>query len=188
MNKTSEPQDKEAILMKLAESAKSMPLIPEHGVADTLHVGIEDMPWVVLGNGAEIQLLHVDLAQGLWITRNRMQPGVAVEKHYHTGSVFAVTQKGRWYYKETPDQINSPGSYLFEPPMSVHSLMVPEDQDGPTEVWFAVYGANINLDDNNQVTSIVDANAVLQGYRTYCDALGLGYDKLIVVGENLTDD
>jgi|GEM_PF-68783 len=183
MNETLSSKPPEAA----AHQEKSSPLIPEHGVADTLHVGVEDLPWVDLGNGAEVQLLHVDLAQGLWITRNRMQPGVAVEKHYHTGIVYAVTQKGRWWYKETPNQINSAGSYLFEPAMSVHSLIVPEDQEGPTEVWFAVYGANINLDDENNVTSIVDANAVLQGYRAYCEAMNLNYEKLIVVGENLSE-
>jgi len=132
-------------------------------------------------------LLHVDLAQGLWITRNRMQPGVEVEKHYHTGIVYAVTQKGRWWYKETPEQVNSAGSYLFEPAMSVHSLMVPKDQEGPTEVWFAVYGANINLDEDNNITSIVDANTVLQAYRAYCASMKINCEKLIVVGENLSE-
>ena len=49
--------------------------------------------------------------------------------------------------------------------------------------WFAIYGANINLDAEGNVTSIIDAKAALDLYRDYCGAMGLDCSKLIVHGE-----
>jgi 2,4'-dihydroxyacetophenone dioxygenase len=159
------------------------PIIPAHGMTEALHLGMDDLPWIDPGNNSEVQLLHVDLVQGLWISRVRMQPGCEVVPHYHTGSVFAVTLQGSWYYKEYPEHVNRPGSYLFEPAGSRHTLMVPAEQKEPTIAWFAIYGANINLDAEGKVTSVVDAFAMLEGYRLLCRMQGVSADKVIVVGE-----
>ena len=128
-------------------------------------------------------MLHIDLNQGLWITKTRMKPGTQVIRHYHTGLVYAVTLEGSWFYKESPNEVNTPGSYLFEPAGSVHTLMVPETQQDPTEVWFAIYGANINMDAEGNITAVLDAHSVLDGYVKYCDAMGEDCSKLIVNGE-----
>ncbi len=162
---------------------ENRPIIPTVGAADTLLLEENDMPWLMSPDGSQSQLLQVDLNQGLWVVKNRFMPGFAIDKHYHTGSVFAVTLKGEWYYKEYPDQVNKPGSYLFEPAGSVHTLMVPEKQEGPTEVWFAIYGANINMDADGNIISVIDAHAILDGYTKYCDAMGENCENLIVNGE-----
>lgn len=170
----------------LAEFAARMaakPIWPTVSDTQTLHVGPDDLPWAEAGDGSAIQLLHVDLNQGLWISNTRLPPGYKVIKHFHTGFVYAVTLQGRWFYAESPDAECKPGSYLFEPAGAVHTLMTPVDQEGDTIVWFAIYGANVNLDDEGKVASMVDARGVLELYRGYCDALGLDHSKLIVAGE-----
>jgi len=159
------------------------PIIPATSDQATQHVGIDDLPYAEAGDGSAIQLLHVDLAIGLWISKTRLPPGYRVPTHYHTGLVYAVTLQGSWYYEESPHEVNHPGSYLFEPAGSRHTLVTPKDQKGDTITWFAIYGANINLDDKNNVVSMVDARAALDLYRGYCDALGLDTKKLIVLGE-----
>jgi hypothetical protein len=161
----------------------SRPIIPATSALETLHLGDDDLPWMELGGGAGLQLLHIDLNQGLWISKTRLPPGYKVATHYHTGLVFAVTLKGSWHYVETPDAVNRPGSYLFEPAGSRHTLVTPADAEGDMVTWFAIYGANINLDDRGTVTSIVDARSALEIYRGYCQALGLDHSKLIVHGE-----
>jgi hypothetical protein len=88
--------------------------------------------------------------------------------------------------EDSPEQVNSEGSYLFEPAMSVHTLTVDASTTEPTEVWFAIYGANINLDKEGHVTAILDAATVLDVYRQGCAAQGLSCEATIVVGENLT--
>ena len=147
------------------------------------HIGIDDAPFVNVSETMAAQLLHVDLTQGLWVLRLRLQPGKVVETHRHTGSVFAVTERGRWFYREYPDVVNSPGSYLFEPAGSVHTLMTPKDQVGETVVWFAVNGANLNLDGNGNITSVLDAPTILSGYRALCKAQNLDSSRVIVHGE-----
>ena len=97
--------------------------------------------------------------------------------------MFAVTLQGSWHYLESPEAVNRPGSYLFEPAGSRHTLVTPESNTEDMITWFAIYGANINVDADGQVTSIVDAKAALDLYRGYCDAMDLDYSKLIIHGE-----
>lgn len=169
--------------MSAVEQPPKPPIIPLHAPTEAIHVGEHDVPFVETGDGSSMQLLQVDLCQGLWILKTRMPGGRRISKHYHTGSVFAVTLAGRWFYEEYPEYVNSPGSYLYEPSGSVHTLTTPDDQDGITEIWFAIYGANINIDNDGNVTSMVDAHSILAAYRGLCEAQGLSHDKVIVIGE-----
>lgn len=146
------------------------------------HIGIDDAPFVTVSDKVALQLLQVDLTQGLWVLRAKFQPGYEIETHRHTGPVFAVTEKGRWFYREYPDVVNTPGSYLFEPAGSVHTLTTPKDQLGETVVWFAIYGANINLDDKGNITSVLDAPTVLSVYRALCASQKLDASNVIVHG------
>ena len=143
----------------------------------------DDLPWVDLPDGSQLQVLHVDLNQNLWVVRNRFKPGFCIDTHYHTGPVFAVTHSGEWFYKEYPDKVNKPGSYLFEPAHSLHTLTVAEDAQEDAVVWFAVFGSNVNIDENGDVTSILDAKTLLKIYRALCEANGLSCDDVIVIGE-----
>ncbi|MDZ4371609.1 MAG: 2,4'-dihydroxyacetophenone dioxygenase family protein [Phenylobacterium sp.] len=141
-----------------------------------------DAPFVDLGDGSAMQLLQVDLAQGIWVVRLRFDPGYRVARHYHTGPVYAFTTRGAWWYLEYPDQINRAGSFLFEPAGSVHTLMVPDSQEGLTEVWFTIFGANVDIDATGAVTGITDAAAALGIYRAFCRRAGVSSDKVLVSG------
>lgn len=143
----------------------------------------EDLPHVSLPDGSTLQLLQVDLNQNLWIVRSKFKPGFSIDTHYHTGHVFAVTQSGEWFYKEYPDKINKAGSYLYEPAHSIHTLTVAENAKEEAVVWFAIFGSNVNIDDEGNVTSILDAKKILTVYRALCEAEGKNCDRVIVVGE-----
>lgn len=136
----------------------------------TIHRGQADLPFVDLGGGNRLQLLQVDLAAGIWIVRNRFDPGCAVQTHKHTGHVNAFTQSGSWHYRETPYQVNTAGSYLYEPAGSIHTLTVPATNDEITDVWFTIHGANLNLDEDGRVELVIDAHLVLRVYRKLCEA------------------
>ena len=69
--------------------------------------------------------------------------------------------------------MNTAGSFLYEPAGSVHTLTVPADNTEPTEVFFAIWGANLNLDADGNVESIIDAGGILQAYYMLCEAEGL---------------
>ena len=134
--------------------------------APTQLVRDEDLPWAEAPDGTAIKLQHVDLNSNLWISMTRLPPGARVVTHYHTGHVYAVTLQGRWFYEESPEEVSEAGSYLFEPAGSTHTLCTPADVEGDTVVWFAVFGANINLGEDGEVRSVVDAHAAREMYET----------------------
>jgi 2,4'-dihydroxyacetophenone dioxygenase len=134
-----------------------------------LHRGEADLPFVDLGDAGQLQLLQVDLANGVWIIRNLFAPGTTVQMHKHTGHVHAFTQTGRWHYLENPEAVNTAGSYLYEPAGSIHTLHVPEDNEGTTDVWFAIHGANLNLDASGAVEMVIDAGFMLEFYLALCE-------------------
>ena len=137
-----------------------------------LHRGENDLPFVPLGDGSELQLLQCDVEAGLWVIRSRFPAGYRVQTHKHTGEVYAFTIAGSWRYVEYP-QVNTAGSYLFEPAGSVHTLIVPEEVEGVTDVWFAIRGANLNLDADGNVEMVIDAGLIRDFYLGWCEQAGL---------------
>lgn len=147
-----------------------------------IHRAEADLPFVDLGDGTTLQVLQVDLATGVWVIRNQFAPNTTVPTHKHTGHVYAFTQTGRWHYLESPEAMNTAGSYLYEPAGSVHTLHVPADNDGPTDVWFAIHGANLNLDASGAVEMVIDAGLILTVYRDLCQQQhGLADPPVVVI-------
>lgn len=149
-----------------------------HGVPLALHRNSADLPFVRIADGAQLQLLQVDIDAGLWVIRTRLQPGVTLQRHKHTGEVFAFTVSGCWKYLEYPE-VNTAGSYLFEPAGSVHTLHVPASCEQPADMWFAIRGANLELDSEGRVENVVDAGAALEIYRQLCREAGHGDPDII---------
>ncbi len=143
------------------------------------HRAEHELPFVPYQEGVVFQLLQVNTETGLWVIRVRFEPGVTIQRHRHTGEVFAFTVSGSWRYLEFPD-INLPGSYLYEPAGAIHTLHVPASNKGITDVWFAIRGANLNLDASGNVEAVLDAATVLEIYRGQCKETGLAVP--IVIG------
>jgi hypothetical protein len=72
---------------------------------------------------------------------------------------------------------------LYEPAHSLHTLKVSDDNEGMTDVWFAIYGANVNLDEDGEVVGITDAQSILAAYRSRCETEGVSPAGVIVNGE-----
>jgi quercetin dioxygenase-like cupin family protein len=136
-------------------------------VPAALHRSESELPFVAYQEGVTFQLLQADVEAGQWVVRVRLQPGATIQRHKHTGEVFAFTIKGAWKYLEYPE-VNTAGSYLFEPAGSVHTLHALKSNDGVTDAWFAIRGANLNLNDNGDVESVLDAGAALEIYVARC--------------------
>jgi 2,4'-dihydroxyacetophenone dioxygenase len=143
-----------------------------------LHRGEKELPFVTYQEGVAFQLLQADIEGGLWVVRIRAQPGVTIQRHKHTGEVFAYTIAGSWKYLEYPE-INTAGSYLYEPAGSVHTLNILKSNSGITDVWFAIRGANLNLDDKGTVEAVIDAGAALEIYLAGCRAAGHPHPNVI---------
>jgi quercetin dioxygenase-like cupin family protein len=148
------------------------------GAPFSLHRAESELPFVPYQEGVVFQLLQVNTETGLWVIRVRFEPGVTIQRHRHTGEVFAFTVAGSWRYLEYPD-VNTAGSYLYEPSGAIHTLHVPATNKGVTDVWFAIRGANLNLDANGNVEAVLDAATVLQIYQAQCQERGLAAPRII---------
>jgi quercetin dioxygenase-like cupin family protein len=137
------------------------------------HAGESDLPWVDATGGIWLKVLRVDEARGIWVVRNRFEPGVRLQTHRHTGPVDGYTVSGRWHYLEY-DFYSGAGSYIREPAGSVHTLDVPGDNTEVTEVLFVMEGVNLNLADDGSVESVTDGKGTLAAYEAL--AISQGFD------------
>ena len=134
-----------------------------------VHIGADELPWAGIGDGSKMKVLQVKEREGLWIVQNIFQAGYEVQKHRHTGPVWGYTVSGAWKYKEY-DYVNRAGSFLYEPAGSIHTLQCIEDE---TDVWFHMYGSNLNLDADGNVESVIDGAGTLQAYYMLLEAEGI---------------
>lgn len=138
------------------------------------HLGDSDLPWVQSPNsdGVEIKVVTAKVKEGLWILRTRFPAGIELQTHKHTGQVHAFTLSGSWGYRES-EYLNTAGSFLYEPAGSVHTLYVPDSNTEVTDIWFAIWGANLNMDSNGEIVSVTDAESILASYLKGCAELGI---------------
>ena len=141
-----------------------------------VHVGADDLPFVDIGDGSKLKVLQVKEREGLWIVENIFMAGYVVPTHKHTGPVWGYTRSGAWKYKEY-DYVNRAGSFLYEPAHSVHTLEIVEDD---TQVWFHMYGSNLNLDEDGNVTSVFDGPTTLAAYYMLAEVQGFPKPNVLV--------
>ena len=60
-----------------------------------------------------------------------------------------------------------------------HSVATMPVEDN-TQVWFHMYGCNLNLDDDGNITSVSDGAGTLRGYLAMCEAQGLGVPDVVI--------
>src|SRR4051794_6452792 len=150
---------------------------------EALHVSTADVPTLrdYPATGIDVQLLAADVEGGFFTVRLIGRPGASVPTHLHTGAVHAFTLAGKWQYREYPDSPpNVAGSYLYEPAGSSHTLQIAPDAGGPTDIYFVIYGALVNSDENGAILGVLDARAALDAYRASPDAART--DARIIIG------
>jgi len=114
-----------------------------------LTLNIHKEPGIDVGHivpGMKLWPLFLDPDHGTYVLYARYAPGTRMPPHFHTGNVHFFTTKGTWNYVEYPEDVQTEGSYLYEPAATVHSLSVPEDAEVEMEGFMVVNGANVNFD------------------------------------------
>ncbi|MTE15795.1 2,4'-dihydroxyacetophenone dioxygenase family protein [Nocardia aurantiaca] len=127
-----------------------------------------------LGPGVHFKPLRLDLEAGVWVVLATFSPGSKVPLHYHTGVAEAYTLSGSWHYLEYPDQLQTAGSYLYEPAGSVHTFVCPETNTEDTTLFIRVEGANVNFSEDGGFHSILDAVTIRYLTHELAAAQGLG--------------
>jgi hypothetical protein len=91
-------------------------------------------------------------------------------------TVHGYTLRGSWRYLEH-DWVATPGTYIFEPPGEVHTLVV--DEDSETMVtFFVVESALIYVDDDGNQLGYDDVYTILEKARNYYREMGLNMAEL----------
>ena len=141
-----------------------------------LTINVNAMPLLTdaAGPGMHFQPLYLDPETGVWTVMATFAPGTSMPTYLHTGAVHAYTLKGSWIYREYADQVQTPGSYLYEPASSMHTLWVPDTNTEDTVVLFIVYGANVGFTDDGKFDSMLDAMTVQKLTEQWADAHGAG--------------
>lgn len=155
-------------------------------IPESFHAATDDLPWAdnwAGDPGIKLKLLMADIEGGRYAVRMLFAPGLQVATHKHSAEIHAYTFAGEWVYLEYPDSPpNRPGSYLFEPPGSTHTLKVSDTVEGYTDVMFIMYGAMIHLDDSGAILGITDAESVLREYAQLLAEQGKSMPRIGVGG------
>ncbi|MBL8321291.1 MAG: 2,4'-dihydroxyacetophenone dioxygenase family protein [Acinetobacter sp.] len=103
--------------------------------------------------GVHVSPCFLDPENGIWVLYARFEPETLLPRHFHTGTVHFLTTAGSWNYMEYPEDVQTAGSYLFEPAGSIHTFYTKEGTEG----FMVVQGANVNLNADDSLMFIMDA-------------------------------
>jgi len=130
--------------------------------------------WVPNGDRIWSRPLCYNTSQGYWVHLSRYRrPGV-ITRHRHPGPVHGFVLKGRWHYLEH-DWMAEAGSYVYEPPGDIHTLVVPEGVEEAITLFHNT-SCIINCDPAGNVTGFVDVFTRIELARKHFEAVGLGAD------------
>jgi 2,4'-dihydroxyacetophenone dioxygenase len=122
-------------------------------------------------DGVSLTPLFLDRENGVWVLYGKFAPGTVLPTHFHTGTVHFFKTKGRWNYREYPEDPQISGSYLYEPGGSIHTFMVPADAAEDAEGFMVVNGANVNFVDGSY-QNITDAGSLEDMFLAFAKATG----------------
>ncbi len=131
----------------------------------------EALPWVPQGERVWFKPLRFDLANGRWVNLLKVTGGGRVNRHRHAGGqVLGYCIQGSWRYLER-EWVARPGTFVYEPPGDIHTLVVDPAQDMIT--LFLPEGVIQYLDDADNVIAQDDVFSKLERYLAYCRREGV---------------
>jgi len=131
----------------------------------------EALPWVPQGERVWFKPLRFDLANGRWVNLLKVTGGGRVNRHRHSGGqVLGYCIQGSWRYLER-EWVARPGTFVYEPPGDIHTLVVDPAQDMIT--LFLLEGVIQYLDDADNVITQEDVFSKLERYLAYCRREGV---------------
>src|SRR5437870_11458425 len=130
------------------------PLSPDQIV--TQAVPEDERVWVSQAPNVWFRPLMLNTLNGQWCNLLRVRRAGVLSRHRHPAPVHGYVIKGSWRYLEH-DWVAHAGSYVYEPPGDIHTLVVDE---GVAEMitFFNISGALIYVDEQGRPTSYDDVH------------------------------
>ena len=151
------------------------PIPPAFGIRP--EIAVQAMPddervWVPQAPDVWFRPLLLNTVSGGWCNLLRVRRSGVLSRHRHPMLVVGYVIKGRWRYLEH-DWIAEEGSFVFEPPGEVHTLIVPADC-AEMITFFNISGAMIYLDERGPADRLRGRVHEIEMCRTHYRVRGLG--------------
>lgn len=144
----------------------------------------DELLWVPQTDTVSFRPLCLCVSGGYYVNLLRVKGAGVLSRHKHPGPVHGYVIKGRWKYLEhTWEAV--PGSYVFEPPGEIHTLVVPpslsgdngsNDDNSEMITLFHVTGALLYCDPDGNVVGAEDVFTKLELAKKHYISVGLGED------------
>ena len=145
-------------------------------VADYVTTAIpeDERLWVPQAENVWFRPLLLNTVSGEWLNLLRVRKSGVLSRHRHPAPVYGYVIKGSWRYLEH-DWVATEGSFIFEPPGEVHTLVV---DDGVEEMitLFHVCAALIYVDEEHKPTAWDDVHVKIDMCSRHFENVGLGAD------------
>lgn len=146
---------------------------PEELVLDA--VAGDEREWVPAAMaGVWMRPLLFDTVRGAWTNVVRMRAEGFISRHAHPAPVHGYCIAGSWRYAER-DWAARAGSYVFEPPGDIHTLMA---EPGESLTLFWITGTLIELDDGGKPSGYADVFTRIDQASRHFEMVGLGADHV----------
>lgn len=132
--------------------------------------------------GVHVSPCYLDPDNGVWVIYARFDAGTLLPRHFHTGVVHFFTTAGAWNYVEHPADVQTAGSYLFEPAGSIHTFSSEEGTEG----LMVVEGANVNLNEDDSLMFIMDAGWIERTIHTVAQQTNQKLPRYIKPGSEVS--
>lgn len=144
------------------------PEIAEQAIPD------DERVWVPQAKDVWFRPLLLNTVTGSWCNLLRVRKSGVLSRHIHPSWVTGLVLKGAWRYLEH-DWVAREGSFVYEPPGEIHTLVVDEVADAPEMItFFNIHGAMVYLDEKGGVTGYEDVFSKIDMCRKHYAQCGLG--------------
>ncbi|CAB9505281.1 Cupin 2, conserved barrel [Seminavis robusta] len=134
----------------------------------------EELLWVPQTDTVSFRPLCLCTSGGYYVNLLRVKGAGLLSRHRHPGPVHGHVLKGRWKYLEHDWEAQA-GSYVFEPPGEIHTLVVPEGVDEMITL-FHVTGSLLYCDVDGNVVGADDVFTKVELAKKHYEKVGLGAD------------
>lgn len=137
----------------------------------------DERMWIELEPNVFFRPLMFDMVTGAHCELLKVRRGGVLSRHRHTAAVHGFVIKGKWRYLEHSWEATQ-GSYVFEAPGEVHTLMVDEDVEEMITFFYAG-GSLVYLDKDDNILLVEDNIQLVEMCREHFEKVGLGGDFVL---------
>jgi quercetin dioxygenase-like cupin family protein len=135
----------------------------------------DERVWVPQAPLVWFRPLLLNTVTGQWCNLLRVRKAGVLSRHIHPSIVVGYVIQGAWRYLEH-DWVARQGSFVYEPPGEIHTLVVDEQTGEDVEMitFFNISGAMVYVDEQGRQTGYEDVFTKIEMCRRHYVEVGLG--------------